>query len=65
MIARAQAIDIANIDGKDIQLIPYENDVNPYTGASNEFGTQIYKWLCDPTTFGGVPAKYLPGSCRS
>jgi type IV pilus assembly protein PilA len=65
--AQAQGIDAANIDTKWIQLTPYKDAANVYTGATTEFGTQVYKWVCGPATIGGltgVPAKYLPGSCR-
>jgi type IV pilus assembly protein PilA len=67
--AQAQAIDATNIDNKWIQLVPYKDAANMYTGAAAEFGTQVYKWVCGPATQGGpaaapVPAKYLPGSCR-
>ena len=62
--ATAQGIDSANIDGKKISLIPYIDATNAATGATTDFGKQIYKWVCGPDATTPVPAKYLPGSCR-
>ena len=43
--------------------------LTPYIGASAaagaaDAGKQITTWKCGPAASGGVPAKYLPGSCR-
>jgi len=50
---------IAGVSG-DITLTPYRDATTPYTGASAEFGTQIYKWVCNGTIAPG----FRPGSCR-
>jgi len=62
--ATATGIDGTNIDGKKIDLVPYLDNSTLMTGASIEFGKQIFKWVCGPSTANPVPAKYLPGSCR-
>ena len=62
--ATAQNIDATNIDGKKIDLVPYSTATAPMTGASTEFGKQVYKWVCGPSSATPIPAKYLPGSCR-
>jgi len=62
--ATAQNIDSANIDGKKIDLVPYLNATTAMSGASTDFGKQVYKWVCGPSTATPIPAKYLPGSCR-
>ena len=43
--------------------------LTPYIGASAaagaaDAGKQITSWKCGPASSGGVPAKFLPGSCR-
>jgi type IV pilus assembly protein PilA len=35
------------------------------TCASPTAGTTVAAWLCGPTATNGVPANYLPGSCRT
>ncbi len=61
----AQGIDTALIDGKSITLTPY-SDVTAATimSPSNDFGKAVAVWKCGPATSNGVPAKFLPGSCR-
>jgi type IV pilus assembly protein PilA len=58
----AQGIDATNIDGKDITLTPYKDATNVM--AATDYGVAVYKWVCGPAASNGVPAKYLPGSCR-
>ncbi len=48
-------------DGK-ITLTPYIG-ASPATGGADA-GKQITSWKCGPAASGGVPQKYLPGSCR-
>ena len=62
--ATAQNIDLTNIDGKKIDLVPYLDPTTVTTGGATDFGKQIYKWVCGPSTANPIPAKYLPGSCR-
>lgn len=59
----ARGIDSSNIDGKTVQLVPYINS-SPATG-STQAGVAIAEWRCGPGGTNGIPAKYLPGSCRS
>ena len=60
----AQGIDATNIDGKTVLLTPYIG-VTAAAGAT-DVGKAITEWKCGPGASGvGVPAKYLPGSCRS
>jgi type IV pilus assembly protein PilA len=58
----AQGIDATNIDGKDITLTPYKDATTAM--ASTDYGVAVFKWVCGPAASNGVPAKYLPGSCR-
>ncbi len=53
---------VANVSGApgNITLTPYRDATNAYTGASSEFGTQIFKWVCS----GSVAPNFRPGSCR-
>ena len=60
----AQAIDATNIDGKDITLAPYSDAAGTTAMASTDIGKAIAVWKCGPATTNGIPAKYLPGSCR-
>ena len=57
----ATAIDSANIDGKSIVLTPTNASGTALTYTP---GTQVAGWKCGPATSNGVPAKFLPGSCR-
>jgi type IV pilus assembly protein PilA len=59
----AQGFGDNTIDTKKIQLVPYKDASTPATVANN-MGNPVFKWVCGPTTDGGVPPKYLPGSCR-
>jgi type IV pilus assembly protein PilA len=62
--ATAQNIDAADIDGKEVELIPYVDDVNPMS-SSLHMGKPVYKWLCGPALGPtGMPWQFLPASCR-
>ena len=61
--AEAQNIS-SEVNATTITLTPYLTDTAPATGASTDFGKQIYKWVCGPGGATPTPAKYLPGSCR-
>ena len=56
----AQGVGDANIDGKDVTLIPADG-----TGAALTYtpGVAINRWICGGTGT-TVLAKFLPGSCR-
>ena len=55
----------STIDGKTIVMTPYANSAltTAMTVASN-MGDQVAGWKCAPATTGGIPSKYLPGSCK-
>lgn len=57
---KAQGIGDANIDDKDVTLIPADA-----SGASVTYapGVAINRWICGGTGT-TVLAKFLPGSCR-
>jgi type IV pilus assembly protein PilA len=60
---KAQAIDTANIDDKDVTLVPADSAGAQLTYAIG--GVAINRWICGSSTMGTtVPPKYLPGSCR-
>lgn len=61
--ATAQNIDAANIDGKAITLTPYSDSTAQTVMKKADAGSAVAAWKCGPAS-GGVPAKYLPGSCR-
>jgi type IV pilus assembly protein PilA len=53
------------IDGKTLQLAPYSNAAGTAAmNASTDVGKAIAVWKCGPGATNGVPAKFLPGSCR-
>jgi type IV pilus assembly protein PilA len=62
VIATVQSIS-ASVNSSMIQLVPLQD---ASTNASFTAGSsqQLYGWTCGPTATNGVPAKYLPGSCR-
>lgn len=59
----ATGIDSTNIDTKAITLTPYKDATTAMAGTTDA-GKAVFKWVCGPASTGGVPAKYLPGSCR-
>jgi type IV pilus assembly protein PilA len=60
----AQNIDSTNIDGKDITLAPYSDAAGTVAMTTSDAGKAVAAWKCGPAASNGVPAKYLPGSCR-
>ena len=58
----AQGIDSSNIDTKTVDLVPYIGA--SAAAGSTDAGKGITQWKCGPGATNGVPAKYLPGSCR-
>lgn len=64
----ADGFNDATIDGMTISLTPYKDNAATtaidVSAANKDQGSQIAAWKCAPTTANGVPAKYLPGSCR-
>jgi len=58
----------STIDGKKIIMTPYSDTglttAMVATGSPNDMGKQIAGWKCGPAATGGIPSKYLPGSCK-
>jgi type IV pilus assembly protein PilA len=50
------------IDGRTIQLIPYKDATTPLTAA--DAGRNVAQWVCVSQSDGGIPANFLPTSCR-
>jgi len=63
-VTTSSASDLpSEVRSKTITLTPYANDTTAI--ANSDVGKTVFKWVCAPTSgSGGVPAKYLPGSCR-
>ena len=60
---KAQAIDSANIDDKDVTLVPADSSGAALTYAGG--GVAINRWICGSSALGTtIAAKFLPGSCR-
>jgi type IV pilus assembly protein PilA len=57
---QTQGFNDAAIDGMWVSLTPLGT---PSTGTL-AVGSVIGQWICGPSTASGVPAKFLPGSCR-
>ena len=61
----APGFNAAAIDGQTVQLGPYHDATNVKNPAtSGHVGSPIFQWKCGPGTTNGMPAKFLPGSCR-
>ena len=54
----------ASVNGSVVQLTPLQASGVNATFVANESKT-LFGWNCGPTATGGVPTKFLPGSCRS
>jgi type IV pilus assembly protein PilA len=63
VIVMAQNVGDTTIDGQTIQLTPYSSDTATMAVAT-DIGKSVYKWVCGPSTTGGIAPKFLPGSCR-
>lgn len=50
------------VQSKSITLTPYSSEEDAIT--NEDVGATVFKWVCGPATDDGIPAKYLPGSCR-
>jgi type IV pilus assembly protein PilA len=62
-----QGFNDGAIDGKTVVLTPWETDTTTATssGTPSTMGKAVFKWVCGPGAgAAGVPAKFLPGSCR-
>lgn len=47
-----------------IRMVPYVSSGAPFSAASHG-GQTVAEWRCGPAASNPLPAKYLPGSCRS
>ena len=52
------------IDGKDITLSPFVDAAGATAMTSSDAGKSVATWKCGPASSNGIPAKFLPGSCR-
>ena len=52
------------IDGKALTLAPYSDAAGTTAMATTDAGKAVAVWKCGPASSNGVPAKFLPGSCR-
>jgi type IV pilus assembly protein PilA len=57
----ATGFNDGTIDGKAIELTPLKDATTAAT--STDVGKALFGWKCGPAS-SGVPAKFLPGSCR-
>ena len=54
-----------SIDDKVITFTPYHDDTTPKNPATaGHLGKAVYKWECQSPASGGIPAKFLPSTCR-
>lgn len=63
IIVTARNFNDPRIDGKAIALTPADGSgvaINSYDAGS----TYVRNWRCGPAPKGGMPVKFLPGSCR-
>ena len=61
----AQGFNDSAIDTMTVSLIPYHDATTPKNPAtSGHVGSPIFTWKCGPGATNGMPAKFLPGSCR-
>jgi type IV pilus assembly protein PilA len=62
----ARGFNDPTIDGNTVDLVPYVDAAGTDTmDHTNDVGKPIAMWKCGPGAAGvGVPAKFLPGSCR-
>ena len=56
------APDLKDAAGKTITLTPYKDATTAL--ANDDVAVTIHHWECKPGTTDGMPAKYLPGSCK-
>ena len=53
------------IDDMHVTLVPYHDATTPKNPATtNHLGSPVFMWKCGPAATNGMPAKFLPGSCR-
>lgn len=54
-----------SLDGKTITLTPYaDTAATTAMSVASNMGQQVKAWKCVSPSSGGVPTKFLPGSCK-
>lgn len=62
-VTTTNAADLpATAQGKTILLKPYKDATTAFTNT--DVGLQVYQWKCTSGAASGMPANYLPGSCK-
>ena len=56
------AQELKGASGQSITLTPMQADLTTVMTVAGNMGTQVYAFRCAPAA--GMPAKYLPGSCK-
>ena len=61
-VTSTTAKDLKDAGGKTITLTPYKDAATKL--ANTDVAVTIHHWECKPGATKGMPAKYLPGSCK-
>ena len=61
-ITTSAATDLKDAASTAITMTPYVDATTAFTNTST--AKTVFKWICGPAATTGMPAKYLPGSCR-
>ena len=61
-VTSTTASDLKDAGGKTITLTPYKDAADPL--GNGDVALTIHHWDCKPGATNGMPAKYLPGSCK-
>lgn len=64
VVAITGALGGSTADGQLIAMRPMDNAATPALMDPTDMPTQVGSWECGVPSAGGVPAKYLPGSCK-
>jgi type IV pilus assembly protein PilA len=63
---KVRGIGDGTIDGKSVFLAPCDSASATISGCTQPvLGSAVNSWICGPTATNGVPARFLPGSCRA
>ncbi len=61
-VTTSSAADLSNAASKTIMLTPYKDASTAIAGT--DVGIQVYQWKCTSGAASGMPANFLPGSCK-
>jgi type IV pilus assembly protein PilA len=65
-VALSGATDLSDAANTTVRLRPVSNNAGTAMVVPGSIGgSTVFAFLCGPSTSGGVPPKYLPGSCKS